>query len=273
MSFFFDVWASEGFILASDVRLINNKEIKTLHKLASAPRGSKVVCAIAVCGDYPENCLKYFVEAAMIKDSLRELAYAFAQKWTKRYSGTLDYSGVHLVGFEKIPSCDTVVPQMWFWCNWQGPNANDFHPEKTLNSALQSFSEPIPYNNHIPYKIRELTGRFPQPILKSEAELVNVFLKAYQPFFTWNGDTAFWRSALEIVNSALTLLAKDKTTWSIEEVGRLARHCLTFLANIGSLLTSTTVALSPEAKADILKVTPLGVEKICWAELDTEDHS
>jgi hypothetical protein len=110
MSFFFDVWASKGFILASDVALINNKEMKTLHKLDFAPRGSKVVSAIAVCGDYPENCLKFFIEAAMVKDSLRDLAHAFAEKWTNRYSGTHDYSGVHLVGFEK--GLDCVLPQM-----------------------------------------------------------------------------------------------------------------------------------------------------------------
>jgi hypothetical protein len=268
MSFFFDVWTSEGFILASDVRLINNKEIRTLHKLAFAPPGSKVVCAIAVCGDYPENCLNFFLEAAMSKDSLRDLSHAFAEKWTKRYSGVHDYSAVHLVGFEKIPGCDTVLPQMWFWCNWQGPNAEDFHPEETLFSALQSFSEPIPHNNHIPYKIKELTGKFPTPTLSSEAELVNAFLKIYQPFFTWNGDTAFWRSALGTVNSAMSLLIKEKTNWSIDDIGRLTWYCLSFLANTGSLLKSSTVALSSDEEADILKITPSGVEKVNWTKLN-----
>lgn len=268
MSFFFDVWTSEGFILASDVRLVNNGEIKTLHKLASAPRGSRVVCAVAVCGDYPENCLNFFLEAAMSKDSLRDLAHAFAEKWTKRYSGTRDYSGVHLVGFERIPDCDTVLPQMWFWCNWQGPNAEDFHAEETLSSALQSFSEPIPHNDHIPYKIKELTGKFPAPTLSSEAELVNAFLKIHQPFFTWNGDAAFWRSALGTVNSAMSLLIKEKTNWSIDDVGRLTRYCLTFLANTGSLLKSPTVALSSDEEADILKITTSGVKKMSWTKLN-----
>lgn len=271
MSFFFDVWTSEGFILASDVRLINNNKIKTLHKLAPAPPGSKVVCAIAVCGDYPENCLNFFFEAAMTKDSLRDLARAFAEKWTKRYSGTRDYSGVHLVGFEKISGCGTEVPQMWFWCNWQGPNADDFYSEETLSSALQSFSEPIPNNNHIPYKIRELTGKFPEQTLSGEAELVSAFLKINEPFFTWNGDTAFWRSALGTVNSAMTLLTREKANWSIDDVGRLTRYCLTFLANAGSLLKSPTVALSSDKEADILKITPSGVEKINWTKLNEQD--
>jgi hypothetical protein len=272
MSFFFDVWSREGFILASDVTLIDNMQKKTLHKLAAAPRGSKVVCAIAVCGDYPENCIKFFIEAAMIKDSLRDLALAFGEKWTKRYSGTRDYSGVHLVGFERMPDCGMVLPQMWFWCNWQGPNPDDFYPEEVLSSALTSFSELIPQNNHIPYKIKELTGKFPEPTLMSEAELVNAFLKVHQPFFTWNGDTAFWRSALGAVNSAMNLLAKDKTNWSIDEVGRLTRYCLTFLAKTGSLLESSSVALSADDEADILKVTPSGIERISWAKLSAEDQ-
>ena len=271
MSFFFDVWTSEGFILASDVRLIINEQIQTCHKVAPAPHGSKVVCAIAVCGAYPDNCLKFFLEATTRKDALRDVAHAFAHKWTKRYSGTGDYSAVHLVGFEKVLGCDMALPQMWFWHNWQGPDADDFYSEETLSAALQSFSEPIPHNNHIPQTIKELTGKFPGPTLSDEAELVNAFLKIYQPFFTWNGDTAFWRSALGTVNSAMSLLIKEKTNWSIDEVGRLTGYCLTFLANTGSLLKSPTVALSLDQEADILKITPSCVEKVNWTKLKEEN--
>ncbi len=210
MSFFFDVWTKEGFILTSDVRMIINGKVTMLHKLASS-RNSKIVCAIAVCGDYPENCLNFFLEATMTKDTMRDAAFAFSQKWTDRYAGTKDYSGVHLVGFEKVHSFVTMLPQMWYWCNWKGPNPDDFFSNEELSLDIKSFSKPIPHNNHIPYKIKELTGKFPGPTLGDETKYVIDFLQKYQPFFTWNGDTSFWRSALGTIDSAMALLLKEKT--------------------------------------------------------------
>src|SRR4030042_999676 len=267
LSFFFDVWTVDGFILASDVRMIIDNTVTTGRKLAASAPNSKVKCAIAVCGDYPENSLNFFHEATITKDSLRGVAHAFAKKWTDRYSGICEFSGVHLVGFEKIPDSDEFVPQMWFWCNWRGPSPGDFHSKETLSLTLSSFSEPIPLNNHIPYKIKELTGKFPGPTLNQEAQLVYAFLKIAQPFFTWNGDTSFWRAALNTVDSAMDFLKKEKTNWSIDEAIKLTSYCLTFLANTGTLLKFSSVGLSPNQQYDMLKITPSGVEKVSWANL------
>jgi hypothetical protein len=267
MSFFFDVWTSKGFILASDVRIMINGAATNGHKLARAATNSKVNCAIAVCGDYPDNCLNYFREATMTKDTLREIAHAFAKKWTERYSGTQEYSAVHIVGFEKIPNFETTIPQMWFWCNWQGRSANDYYSKEALALALNSFSEPVPHNNHIPYKIRELTEKFPGSDLKDELQLVTAFLKEFEPFFTWNGDTAFWRSALGIVDSAMSLLKKEKITWSIDEVSRLTSYCLGFLANTGTLLEFSTVGFTGDHKYDMIQVTPSNIETLSWADI------
>ena len=43
------------------------------------------------------------------------------------------------------------VPQMWFWTNWSQAG---YSTEDDLNQQLQSFSDPIPFNNHIPRLIR-----------------------------------------------------------------------------------------------------------------------
>jgi len=270
MSFFFDVLTNDGFILASDVRLFLNDKVKIFHKLAPAPYNSKVICAIAVCGDYPENSINFFFKATMTGDTLRDVAQAFAQRWTERYAGTSEYSAVHLVGFERIPESDMKFPQLWYWHNLD-LKSNYFFSKEKLLLDLDSFSNQIPYNNHIPYLIRDYTGKFPGQAIDDEAKLVFAFLQLYQPFFTWNGDTSFWHSALDTVDSAIGLLKKEKTNWSIDEVARLAGFCLTYLANIGSFLKSSTVGLSSDQEADILKITPTVVEKISWVNIDGKE--
>lgn len=259
MSFFFDVWTQEGFILASDVRLIVNGEKQLAHKISRSPRNSKVVCAIAACGDYAKNCLDFFVEAAVRRDTLREITHHFAINWTERYSGTNDFSAAHLVGFERIPGSELLVPQVWYWNNWE--DTVGFYREQQLQRYLSSFSDPIPLNNHLPWKVKEITGKFPCPTLQEEHDLVTSFLKLYQPVFTWNGDTKFWRSATGAVGSAMNLLWREKTTWNIMEATWLTRHCLEFLARIGNLLPDSTVGLTPEGQFDVLVITP---KEISW---------
>ena len=149
MSFFFDVWTNEGFILASDVKLLVNDESHYIHKIAVSAQGATVPCAIATCGDYVENSLRYFVEATVLKDTLREVAKHFAEKWTRRYAGTEEYSAVHLVGFERIPQSGRYVPQVWYWHNYE--EGRGFLSEERLQMELSSFAEPVPANNHLPW--------------------------------------------------------------------------------------------------------------------------
>lgn len=264
MSFFFDVWTSTGFVLASDVRFTVNDELTYIHKIVDSGSSSRVNCAIAVCGDYPENCLNYFTEATLAKDSLREVAQRFAGKWTERYAGTEDYSAVHLVGFESIPASEILVPQMWFWTNWSG---SGYYSQETLVKQLDSFSNPIPDNNHIPQKIQQLTGRFPGSTLEQEGALVTSFLQRYQPYFTWNGDTSFWRSAADSVGAALNLLKDRKSSWTIDEIGEVTGACLEFLVKVGGLLPESTVAFSEEGRFDMLSVTPEGSQWIEQADI------
>lgn len=270
MSFFFNTWAYEGFVLASDVRLLENGEQRMGHKLAIHVSNAKVVCAVAVCGEYPKVCIDFFYEASALKDTLKEVAQHFASKWTQRFAGTQDYSAVHLVGFERIPQSDQCVPQMWYWHNWLGPKETDFRDKSELAAELDSFTDPIPKNNHIPYRIREITGKFPAPRLDDEASLVRSFLRLHEPYFTWNGDTAFWRSATNAVGSAMNLLAHQKSNWSINEVGKITKHCLTFLAQIATFLPQSTVGLSKEMDCDVLELTPQGINTVSWANLDGE---
>jgi hypothetical protein len=103
MSFFFDVWAYDGFVLASDVRLMVNGKPRYSHKIGRTHKNSKIFSAIAVCGEYPDSCLNWFIEATNSKDSLRNIAKHFSEKWTHRFGGTQEYSAAHLVGFEPIP--------------------------------------------------------------------------------------------------------------------------------------------------------------------------
>jgi hypothetical protein len=83
VSFFFDVWTRDGFILASDVRLTANDGTKFMHKVKPSRPQDKVVCAIVVCGDYPDNCIKFFHAALLVGDTLKEVARKFAEQWTR----------------------------------------------------------------------------------------------------------------------------------------------------------------------------------------------
>ena len=259
MSFFFDVWTLEGFVLASDVRLLVNGKPEFAHKIARSSPSSRIVAATAVCGDFPDICLNLFHVACNTKDTLREIAQSFAERWTDRFAGTCEYSAVHLVGFGPIPGSSGHVPQVWYWCNWAG--ANGFYSKEKLLADFDSFAQPIPENNHIPWKVRELTGKFPGPSLEEEGLLVTSFLQLHQPFFTWNGDTQFWRSAADAVGSAMTLLWRHKPTWTIKEAAELTTECLAFLARVGRLLPASSVGLINDREFDVLKITSDGIQQ------------
>jgi hypothetical protein len=258
VSFFFDVWTSQGFVLASDVRLIVNGEAGYAHKLAMSGPNSRVNCAIAVCGEYPRNCLRYFSEATPRKDTLREVAEHFASRWIERYAGTEEYSAVHLVGFEGVGNSDTLLPQVWFWCNW---TPSGYLDKETLERQLNTFSEAIPHNNHIPDKMKQLTGQFPGPTLEEEYSSVIAFLKQWDPYFTWNGDTNFWSSAAKAVSLALNLLNGNKPGLTLAEISDVTSTCLEFLIKLGNLSPDSTVGLSREGDFDVLQVTP---EETMW---------
>jgi len=89
--------------------------------------------------------------------------------------------------------------------------------------------------------IKELTGKFPGPTLEDQRDLVTSFLNLYQPFFTWNGDTDFWRSAARAVGSAMNLLWRQKSTWTIDETVTLTYSCLNFLAQVATLLPESSL--------------------------------
>lgn len=270
MSFFFDVWAYEGFILASDVRIIREGKQTFGHKILHSRPSSKIHCGIVVCGEYPENCIGYFHDAMSRKETLKEIAKYFASKWMKRYGGTRDYSAAHLVGFEKITGSSNLVPQMWFWCNWLGPNRFK-SKDRLLKREFVTFSDPVPFNNHIPQKIQAMTGKFPGPTLEDERSLVTSFLREHEPYFTWNGDTQFWRSAADTVGTAMNLLGAEKSAWTIDEVGKLTGHCLKFLASVGALLPASTVGLSEKEDFDMIAVMPTGIKKLRWAKVQERD--
>jgi hypothetical protein len=264
MSLFFDVWMRDGFILSSDVRVIINGKPKYGHKIFKPGSSSKVNCALAVCGAYPEVSKSIFFEATSMKDTLKDVAKYFATKWVERFAGTDDYSAVHLVGFEVYPDIGISVPQMWYWTN----NINGMYlDKKQLENDLASFTSSIPNNNHIPYKIKEHTGKFPDGTPQNEAEMVISFLNLFQPFFTWNGDSLFWQSAAQAVGSAMNLLWREKANWSINDGGNLAKSCLTFLAEVGGLLDSSTVGLSNNNQCDVLLIKPDEIVVANWADI------
>jgi hypothetical protein len=162
---------------------------------------------------------------------------------------------------------------MWFWSNWTGEG---YYSRETLEGQLSSFSGPTPFNNHIPHLVERHTGRFPGPTPEEEYSQVMSLLNQYEPYFTWNGDTSFWRSAADAVGSALNLLRGKKATWTLEEVSDVTSSCLEFLIKVGSILPDSTVGLSHEGGFDVLKVTP---EEAMWvskanikANPDTESN-
>lgn len=265
MSFFFDVWTLHGFILASDVRLMENGQAKLGRKIYCSPDSSKVKCAMAICGMYPDACKNHFLQAVAAKDTLRDIAANFAEKWTDRYAGTNDYSAIHLVGFEKVAASGNSVHQMWYWRNSE--DGINFLRKEDLLRELETFADPIPANNHIPWKIRELTGKFPDGTLEDQYSLVTSFLRLHQPLFTWNGDTSFWRSAASSVGSALNLLWKQKQSWTMDEATKVTSLCFEFLAKVGNLLPESTVGFSPDGKYDLLTVTPDNVTWVSRADI------
>jgi len=269
MSFFFDVWTYDGFVLASDVRLMVNDQPDYAHKIVAATYNSRVRCAIAVSGVSPEKCANLFFEAISKKDTMREVAQYFASKWTDHYAGTEEYSAVHLVGFEEVHTIGKHVPQMWYWHTWED-GGTGFLSEERLRKDLSTFTEPVPANNHIPRAVKELTGKFPGPTLEEEYSLVASFLHLYQPFFTWNGDTAFWRSAANTVGSAMNLLWRVKTAWTIDEAVKLTTHCLEFLIRVGNLLPESTIGFSPDEEFDVLVVTSNELKWISRSKLSRD---
>lgn len=264
MSLFLDVWTLKGFILVSDVRLTSNGEQSYIHKLRACRPGAKVTCAIAVCGDYPKACINFFDKAIATKDTLRDVAYSFASAWTERFAETRDYSAVHLVGFEHIPNTDEFVPQMWYWHN--SSPGEDFYSEDRLKGELNSFSDFIPFNNHLPLVAQERAGKVALNSLSEERLFVLDFLGKYQPVFTWNGDNDFWPSVSKAVESAMNLLREQTSRLGLRDTAQLARACLRFVADVGELLLNSTVGVTTEKKCDVLIVTPHEVECVEWAE-------
>ena len=149
---------------------------------------------------------------------------------------------------------DAVVPQLWYWRTW---DEGRFLTETELQKEYSSFSEPIPANNHLPWLIKRWTGKFPsETTLAQEQSMAMSFLRLYEPLFTWNGDSTFWRSAADAVGSAMNLLWRQKAIWDIADIAKLTSTCLEFLAKLGDLLPESTVALSPEGQFDVLQLTP-----------------
>lgn len=258
MSFFFDVWTSEGFVLASDVRFTIDGKPRYGHKIRVTSPTSHIKCALVVCGDYPNACTSYFAEAIATKNSLREIAHHFATRWTERYSNGVDFSAVHLVGFEPVANSLLSVPQVWYWNNWE--EAHGFYTETLLNERLETFKHPIPFNNHLPQKVAELTGKYPEPGLQGELELVTSFLRLSEPVFSWNGDIKFWRSAAATISSAMNLVGRERPRWTIPETVRLTRKCLNFLVDIGKLIPNSTVGIGPDKKFDVVSITRNGIK-------------
>ena len=264
MSFFFDAWTKSGFVLASDVYLLENDSKKQAHKLFHSNPRSQVKCAMAVCGEYPVLCNTFFVEACMRKDNLRDIAKHFAHRWVERFGGTTEYSAVHIVGFEHIHDLSIDIPQMWFWCNWGGKSEDDYPDKDYFLKEFESFTEIIPRNNHIPYKIKELTGLFPDPNYESEYKLVRQFLQD-KHYFTWNGDTKFWRDALDKVGAEMNQRVGANRT--LDEVSEILRNCILRLEDQAKEANVGTITSSTDRKIDILQITPNQINKYEWANI------
>lgn len=266
MTIFFDVWMNDGFVLASDMRVIVNNKPTYGHKIARSAASSRILCGIAAAGEFSDTCISFFHEAVAPSDTLRDIARRFAINWTRRYASSNDYSAVHIVGFETIRGTSQVIPQMWYW-----HNANDgtFISANQLNAELGTFSEQVPWNNHIPRKIQELTQVALPLTLQEEHDLVRGFLQTLQPIFTWNGDTTFWQSAAQAVGSAMQLLIPKGVMTTLSQAASAATICLDFLVRLSSLLPKSTIGSSPSGEFDVLILKPTNIEWVTHPEINT----
>ncbi len=265
MSFFFDVWTKNGFILTSDVKLTGDPSKKYAHKIAISPRSCKTPCAIVVCGVFPEMVINnYFLEACSVADtSLRDIAECFGKKWTERFSDSEDYSAVHICGFSGSENIG-FIPQMWYWTNWDH-DKNNYKSEEKLKKDLESFSKYCPNNNW--------TARFGNRIIKmeinnfeTEKKLTSDFLEEHAPFYTWNGDSQFWRSAAESVGIISNLLQPQLKNMANKKLIKLTKIVMWFLLEIAKFVEINTVS-SKQGKIDIVRLELGTVEWIEKAKL------
>lgn len=256
MSFFFDVWTPNGFILASDVKISNDPESKYMHKIIEAPHTCKTSCAIVICGDYPQACAQFFMEACCLADdSLKKIAEHFGTRWTKKYAGTTDYSAVHICGFKEVDGIK--IPQMWYWTNWNH-SKNDYKEEKDLLSNLTTFENEFPDNNWMPVLAKRVEGN-----VGDESAIVNAYLQRHSLFFTWNGDEKYWKSALATANAVPALLETQLKGLPIRAAADLTASALRFLIKVGNYLENNTVSASPNNEIDVLI---LGKDSMSWFE-------
>ncbi|MCI0558345.1 MAG: hypothetical protein MN733_07605 [Nitrososphaera sp.] len=269
MSFFFDVLTNDGFVLVADVRLTEEvsgvRQQRYVHKILSPSfSNQKVDCAIAICGDDLDVCKGYFKHACAVKDTLRDVAECFATEWTEHFAGENKDSAIHVVGYETIPGSNELVPQLWYWHTWES-STRQYLTKQSLQNDLSSFANPIPANNHLPWLIRDKTGKFPGPTLQAERSLVVDYLQQ-ATIFTWNGDISFWASASTTVSTAIDFVGGKKPVWNIADTVKLTGTCLEFLAKLGDVMPDSTVGLSPEGKYDVVILTPTEAKRM-WAPL------
>lgn len=264
MSFFFDVFFRDGFVVASDVMLMESSDgiddEKHLRKVRINPHSSHegVNCAIVVCGDYPEVPLSFFGLACAGGDSLRDIAKRFAQMWTRRFAPESNehvYSAVHLVGFETNPNGGLMVPQMWYWATWE-PQPG-YYTRETLEEHLQSFADSNPHNNHLNRIIANKTEVPTALTLEEEYRVAEDFLERIGAYITWNGDRDLWASANHAVNALQPIFTISQPD-TLEELAKLTGICLDFLVRISSFLPITTLGFSPSEEVDIVYLSRSG---------------
>jgi hypothetical protein len=261
VSFFFDTWFRDGFVLVSEAKLLEVSggvvRDKYLRKIQVNPhyQANKVGCAIVVCGDDPQVALALFREACAGGDTLRDIARRFGRKWTARFSpenGEPLYSAVHMVGFEKAPNEeDLFVPQMWYWTTWE-PNLG-YHTKEQLEEHLQSFKEVNPHNNHLHRIIAKRTKTPLASTLKEEYRIAMSFLRSTGAYITWNGDRNFWDSAYHVVKALRPVFHRSQPN-TLEELAQLTKLCLDFLVRVSAFLPDSTLGFSPSEEVDIVLV-------------------
>lgn len=270
MSFFFDVFCEDGFALVSEQieveKSVGIETRGTLRKISSNPyfkadNPKTVNCAIVVCGDYPRAVLSYFNHACALGDTLRDVAKRFAEKWTDKYQpedGELWDSAVHLVGFERIPDFDVLVPQMWYWTTWvPEDNQMKFYTKKELEEHLQSFGDHNPHNNHMCRIFANSTkASIPENLLE-EYEFVTAFLDKNSPYITWNGDRDLWGSALHAAQALQPVISFGWQN-TLENLAELTNLCIEFLVKINSFLPDQTLSLVGDGVPDVLLVSATG---------------